>query len=80
MRVVACGNITPSVFSMYWWKGEVQKDEESFIFMETSDERIEEAIETIKRLHPYEVPKILSIEPTKVNASYLEWLQLETQR
>ena len=28
-RVVACGNIMPTVRSLYWWKGSIQNDEEA---------------------------------------------------
>lgn len=77
-RVVACGNITTSVSSMYWWKGEIQDDNESFIFMETTDEKVEEALRCIEKNHPYEVPKILSWKPSHVNGAYLDWLRSET--
>ena len=77
-RVVACGNITPSVASMYWWQGEIQDDQESFIFMETTAAKINEALNRIEELHPYEVPKILSWKPQSVNGPYLNWLKTET--
>ena len=79
-RVVACGNIMPTIRSLYWWKGSIQNDEEAFLFMETSGERVQEALESIKELHPYDVPKILALEPSKVNQAYLEWLTQETQK
>ena len=77
-RVVACGNITASVSSMYWWKGEIQDDQESFLFMETTSTKITEALRRIEELHPYDVPKILSWEPQSVNEPYLNWLKTET--
>ena len=77
-RVVACGNITASVSSMYWWKGEIQDDSESFIFMETTDEKVEAALRYIEKIHPYDVPKILSWKPSHINEPYLEWLRTET--
>jgi periplasmic divalent cation tolerance protein len=64
---------------MYWWKGEIQRDPEALILMETKTELVEEAIKRIATLHSYEVPKILAIEPQNVYQAYHLWLQEETR-
>lgn len=79
-RLVACGNIYPCVRSMYWWNGALQEEEESFLFMETTDEHIEQAKISLEAFHPYEVPKILIINPEDANAAYIEWLKMEVQQ
>ena len=78
-RVVACGNIISSVRSLYWWDGKIQDDAEALIVMETTDEKVEEALAVIQNHHPYSVPKILAWEPSHAHAPYLQWLQKETQ-
>ena len=78
-RLVACGNIFPGIRSLYWWKGEICDEEESFIFMETTKEQVLRAKESLQEFHPYEVPKILIIKPEDVNMAYLDWLQTEVQ-
>lgn len=77
-RWVACGNILPSVMSIYRWKGEVCKDPESVILMETKAEKAAAAMEFLQEIHPYEVPKILSLRPEMVQAEYLHWVLQET--
>ena len=77
-RVVACGNIVSQVRSLYWWEGKIQDDAEALIVMETTDEKVEQALEEIQKHHPYSVPKILAWEPSHVHAPYLQWLQKET--
>lgn len=77
-RWVACGNILPSVMSIYRWKGEVCKDPESVIIMETKAEKAAAAMEFLQEIHPYEVPKILSLRPEMVQAEYLHWVLQET--
>ena len=78
-RVIACGNILPGAKSMYWWDGEIQDEEESVIIMETTDEQAENTRKALESNHPYEVPKILMIEPKSANFDYLEWLKKEVR-
>jgi periplasmic divalent cation tolerance protein len=78
-KLIGCGNIWGNVQSMYWWKGEIQRDPEALILMETKTELVEEAIKRIATLHSYEVPKILAIEPQNVYQAYHLWLQEETR-
>jgi len=77
-RWVACGNIVPSVLSIYRWKGEVCREPESVIIMETKTEKAAAAMEFLQEIHPYEVPKILSLHPEMVQAEYLQWVLQET--
>ena len=78
-RLIACGNVIPGVRSFYWWEGEVQDDEEAVLFMETAAERVDQMMARLRELHPYDVPKIVALEPDAVNAEYLAWARKETQ-
>ena len=78
-RLIGCGNIWGNVQSMYWWKGEIQREPESLIIMETTDELVEEMIARIVELHSYDVPKVLAVEPKNVNQAYRLWLEEETK-
>lgn len=79
LRLVACGNIVPKAESLYWWNGEIQEEEESIIIMETTDEQVENARQALVDYHPYDVPKILTLEPKSANTSYVEWLKKEVR-
>ena len=78
-RLIGCGNIWGNVQSMYWWKGEIQSEQEALILMETQTDLVEEAIEKIAELHSYDVPKILAIEPQNIYKAYHLWLEEETK-
>ena len=78
-RLIGCGNIWGNVQSMYCWKREIQREPESLIIMETTDERVEEVITRISERHSYDVPKILAIEPKNVYQAYHLWLEEETK-
>lgn len=76
-RLIGCANLIPAVRSLYWWQGAIQDDAEVVMLMETPAERAAEALIALERAHPYDVPKILVIEPESVNQPYLDWLRRE---
>ena len=78
-RLVACGNIVPSVRSHYVWKGELCSEEESLVVMETPRDRVTAAIARLRLLHPYECPKIVVLDPVSVNDDYVKWAIASTQ-
>jgi periplasmic divalent cation tolerance protein len=78
-RLVGCGNILPAVRSCYWWEGEVCRDEEALVVMETAPDRLEALLERAAQLHPYDVPKLLALDPSAVNEPYVAWLRAVTR-
>ena len=79
-RLIACGNIVPGAQSVYRWKGEVCRDTEAVIFMETPVARRADAIARLRELHSYDTPKIVELAPASVNADYLRWATQVTDR
>ena len=77
-KLVACGNLIPGVVSHYWWQGEICRDEEVVMLMETRADLASAAAERLAELHPYDVPKILTLDPSGVNGPYLDWLRAVT--
>lgn len=73
-HLVGCGNILPAVRSRYWWRGELCCDEEALLIMETTSERLAPLFTAIRELHPYEVPKIVALDPSACDPAYLAWL------
>lgn len=78
-KLIGCANLIPAVRSLYWWDGAIQDDAEVVMLMECPAEAVTQAIAELERLHPYDVPKIVSIAPESINAPYLEWLRTVTQ-
>ena len=78
-KLVGCGNIIPSVASRYWWDGEIQRDSEAILLMETTADLIDEATTRLRELHSYDVPKIIVIDPLSANADYVAWLRSVTR-
>ena len=74
-RLVACASLIPGVHSIFHWQGEVCDEEEVIVWMETGAEHVDAATGRLRALHPYDVPKILVIEPERCNDDYRTWLQ-----
>jgi periplasmic divalent cation tolerance protein len=77
-RVAACVNVVPGVVSIYRWKGEVTRDDEVLLVIKTRDDKLASLKQAIARVHPYEVPEIVTLAPSDVSAAYAQWVDGET--
>jgi periplasmic divalent cation tolerance protein len=77
-RLVACVNIT-GVQSRYTWKGEQCLDNEHLMILKTVERNLEELIERIREIHPYETPEIIALPVMGGFDGYLRWVVEETQ-
>lgn len=73
-ELVACGNILPTVRSIYRWQGQVMDEPESLLILKTRPELFEPVRERVLALHPYEVPEVLSLRPEAGHPAYLDWV------
>lgn len=76
-RLAACVNVVPGLTSIYRWKGEVETTSEVLLIIKTTAARLERVESTLRRLHSFEVPEFLVINPETAGKSYLDWLLLE---
>lgn len=74
-KIAACCNIIPSIKSIYFWEGELKKDEEVMLIIKTIQEREEKVISTIKQNHSYSVPEIITTEIISGSEEYVSWLR-----
>jgi len=74
-KMVACINILPKAISKYWWKGKLESDSESILFMKTTDEVAPRVIKRVKEIHSYEVPEIICIAIEAGNEDYIQWVK-----
>ncbi len=78
-RLVAGGNIVPSVRSIYRWKDQICDEAEAVLWMETQDDRVDAMMARLTELHSYDVPKILTFEPREGPQNYMQWVHDETR-
>ena len=74
-KLAACVQVLPQMKSFYFWKGEVQKDDEHLLLIKTLDEKFDELEKFIQTNHSYEVPEIVALSAEKVSESYLNWMK-----
>jgi periplasmic divalent cation tolerance protein len=73
-RQAACVNIVPAIRSLYRWKGKIRKDGELLLIIKTLETEYEHVAATIRELHSYELPEILSFEVQRGEQSFLDWV------
>ena len=73
-RQAACVNIIPSIRSIYRWKGKICKDGELLLIVKTLEGEFEGVAATIRELHSYELPEVLSFGVTHGEQSFLDWI------
>jgi len=76
-RLAGCINIISTIESLYWWKGEIEEDNESILIVKTKVSSIENIIKRVKEIHSYENPAILAIPIIEGSKEYLDYLDGE---
>ncbi|MGA2058997.1 MAG: divalent-cation tolerance protein CutA [Thermoguttaceae bacterium] len=79
-RLAACVQIVGPITSIYRWQGKINTAQEWQCWAKTRSELYGRIEETIRRLHPYQVPEILAMPVTAGSPDYLAWLADETKK
>ena len=74
-RQAACVNILFPCKSVYRWNDTIEKAQEIPMIIKTTQEAMDELMQTITELHPYEVPEILALNVSEGLPGYCEWLR-----
>lgn len=73
-RLIACGNITLPVSSIYLWQGETERTSEVLVIMKTTEAAVVPVTRRIVELHPYEIPEVLTLPVLTGYQPYLAWV------
>ena len=77
-RLAACVNILQGCTSVYRWQGLIETADEVPVLIKTTRQRYEAVEQTIKSLHPYELPEIIAVPVIDGLPAYLQWIAHET--
>lgn len=72
-NLAACVNII-KLNSVYRWRGIIEESTEVLLIFKTRRDVAKMLKEIIMNEHPYEVPEIVELQVSDVNASYLKWI------
>lgn len=79
-RLAACGQVEGPINSTYWWKDEVEVNEEWRVVFKTTTARRDELVEHLRESHTYEVPEIVVLAIVGGDSAYLDWIRTQTRR
>lgn len=74
-RLIACANLVGEIESIFDWNSKRDCQREFAVLFKTHETRLDEAIEKIAALHPYDSPAILGWRCDSVGAQTQAWLQ-----
>jgi periplasmic divalent cation tolerance protein len=75
-RLAACVQVGGPIYSVYRWRGTIERAEEWSCRVKTTRERLPELEARVRDLHPYELPEILAL-PVGGAADYADWVRRE---
>ena len=73
-RQAACVNILPIACSIYRWKGKICDDSEFLLVIKTLESEYDAVEGSIRELHDYDVPEILSFNVRQGSEAFLAWI------
>jgi len=76
--LAACVNILPGMVSIYVWNGARHRDSEAAMLLKTRSGLREAVVAELARLHPYDNPAILVLEPDGGASPFLAWIMAQT--
>ena len=77
-RLAACVSAQSGACSVYRWREAVEEDDEQQVVIKTSRGCVEQLVERIGQLHPYDVPEIVVLPVIGGGAAYLDWIRTST--
>lgn len=76
--LAACINIFPPMTAIYVWEGKRNRDSEVAAIIKTRSTLADRVVAEVRRLHPYQNPALVVIEPKGGSADFLKWIMDQT--
>lgn len=78
-RLAACANLEGPVSSTYRWKGVIEQSFEFILWLKTPETNWTRIEELVAKHHPYDVPAVVAMPLSHVNAAYAAWARENTE-
>lgn len=73
-RLAACVNIIQNVFSIYRWKGNIERETELLLIIKTTEKNSDLLIQKVREIHSYSNPECVAFKIEKGSKKYLDWI------
>lgn len=73
-KLAACVTTLPQGESRYVWKGKLCVEKEYLLIIKTLSSAYRRLETALKKIHPYDCPEIVGIDPAQISKSYRTWL------
>jgi periplasmic divalent cation tolerance protein len=77
-KLVACAKVIKGIESFYIWEDKVCEDEELYLWIKFTEDRVDEIKDVLNKHHPYSVYEFLYFEAKGGNEKYLAWVRETT--
>ena len=74
-KLAACVNMIPRMRSKYIVDGRITESREVILLIKTTKKLENKVYKTIKDLHNYEIPEISTIQTSRVDKNFENWLK-----
>jgi len=79
-KLAACVNIIDNMQSMFWWKGQVEKDSETVLLVKTRVGLVGRLNDKVAAVHSYDTPCVVAVPIIDGNPEFLQWIRDETEQ
>ncbi len=73
-KLVACVNCIERVESFFFWKGDIDNEQEVLLVAKTKRDHFKEIVRIVKELHNYDVPEVIALPIIDGNPEYMRWI------
>jgi len=73
-KLVSCVSVVSDLKSVYRWKGKICRANEKLLICKSVKNNFKEVVKSVKSVHPYEVPEIVSVDISDGSTDYLKWI------
>ena len=76
-HLAACCSVIPTVHSIYFWEGQLQREHEALLLIKTLESRAAAVEDYVRKHHEYKLPEIIRLPIDGGSRPYLDWLEAQ---
>jgi len=79
-HLAACCSVVPTLHSIYYWEGQLQREHEALLLIKTLESQAEAVDAYVRAHHEYQLPEILHVPIEGGSSAYLNWLEKQVAK